>query len=61
MGMAVFSGMLIATVLGVCLIPMLFVLIERLIGAGHASASSPATPRGGPLPTPSPAHGSGSE
>jgi HAE1 family hydrophobic/amphiphilic exporter-1 len=30
MGMAVFSGMLVATVFGVCLVPMLFVLVERL-------------------------------
>jgi HAE1 family hydrophobic/amphiphilic exporter-1 len=30
MGMAVFSGMLVATVLGVCLVPMLFVLVERI-------------------------------
>jgi len=34
MGMAVCSGMLVATVVGVCLVPMLFVLIERLKG-GH--------------------------
>jgi HAE1 family hydrophobic/amphiphilic exporter-1 len=30
MGMAVFSGMLIATMLGVLLIPSLFVIIEKL-------------------------------
>ena len=28
MGMTVFSGMLVATILGVCLIPVLFVFIE---------------------------------
>jgi len=33
MGMAVFSGMLIATILGVCLVPMLFVLIGKISGA----------------------------
>jgi hydrophobe/amphiphile efflux-1 (HAE1) family protein len=39
MGVAVFSGMLIATILGVLLIPMLFVAVERLIGGGrHAAA-----------------------
>jgi hydrophobe/amphiphile efflux-1 (HAE1) family protein len=32
MGMAVFSGMLMATILGVVLVPMLFVLVERLLG-----------------------------
>jgi HAE1 family hydrophobic/amphiphilic exporter-1 len=35
MGMAVFSGMLIATILGVCLIPMLFVAVEKLVGRGR--------------------------
>jgi HAE1 family hydrophobic/amphiphilic exporter-1 len=45
MGMAVFSGMLVATILGVCLIPMLFVLVEKVIGrAAHATAPAP-TPR----------------
>ena len=33
MGMTVFSGMLIATILGVCLIPMLFVLVGKLTGS----------------------------
>jgi hydrophobe/amphiphile efflux-1 (HAE1) family protein len=46
MGMAVFSGMLIATMLGVCLIPVLFVAVEKLIGrrGGHAEpgAAPPA-------------------
>ena len=32
MGLAVFSGLLIATILGVNLIPVLFVLIERISG-----------------------------
>ena len=39
MGMAVFSGMLIATFLGVFLIPVLFVTVEKVIGGGHASAA----------------------
>jgi HAE1 family hydrophobic/amphiphilic exporter-1 len=30
MGMTVFSGMLVATILGVCLIPLLYVTIENL-------------------------------
>jgi HAE1 family hydrophobic/amphiphilic exporter-1 len=33
MGMAVFSGMLVATVLGVLLIPMLYVAVEKTIGS----------------------------
>ena len=32
MGMTVFSGMLIATILGVLLVPSLFVMIEKLAG-----------------------------
>jgi HAE1 family hydrophobic/amphiphilic exporter-1 len=32
MGMAVFAGMLIATILGVILVPVLFVMIERVFG-----------------------------
>jgi HAE1 family hydrophobic/amphiphilic exporter-1 len=43
MGMAVFSGMLIATVLGVCLIPVLFVAVEKL-GGSKPGASPPAPP-----------------
>ena len=34
MGMTVFSGMLAATVIGVLIIPALYVLIERLSGRG---------------------------
>ena len=46
MGVAVFAGMLIATLLGVCLIPMLFVVVEKLTGAAAAHApSDPASPR----------------
>jgi HAE1 family hydrophobic/amphiphilic exporter-1 len=32
MGLSVFSGMLFATIAGVCLVPTLFVLVERLTG-----------------------------
>jgi HAE1 family hydrophobic/amphiphilic exporter-1 len=49
MGMTVFSGMLIATILGVLLVPMLFVLVGKLTGSkpGHtppsdAGAGAPA-------------------
>jgi HAE1 family hydrophobic/amphiphilic exporter-1 len=45
MGMAVFAGMLIATFLGVFLIPVLFVVVERVIGRGHAKAAAVATPQ----------------
>jgi HAE1 family hydrophobic/amphiphilic exporter-1 len=43
MGMAVFAGMLIATILGVILIPMLYVVIEKLIGAKKPASEAPAT------------------
>jgi HAE1 family hydrophobic/amphiphilic exporter-1 len=43
MGMTVFSGMLIATILGVLLIPMLYVAVEKLLGKS-VPASSPAAP-----------------
>src|SRR6186713_328077 len=45
MGMSVFAGMLIATILGVCLIPMLFVFVEKITGGSkqHA-ATTPAVP-----------------
>jgi HAE1 family hydrophobic/amphiphilic exporter-1 len=42
MGMAVFSGMLIATILGVCLVPVLFVVVERLTGRKAKPATAPA-------------------
>ena len=51
-GMAVFAGMLIATILGVCLIPVLFVVVEKLTGGGKHAA-----PPGGALPAD--AHGGG--
>jgi len=44
MGMTVFSGMLIATILGVLLVPMLFVLVEKLSGAGRRQAPAPKGP-----------------
>ena len=42
MGMSVFSGMLIATLLGVLLIPALFVAIERLSGGGRGKKAGAA-------------------
>jgi HAE1 family hydrophobic/amphiphilic exporter-1 len=44
MGMAVFSGMLVATILGVILIPMLYVVVERIIGGGKAPVPAGAGP-----------------
>ena len=52
MGMTVFAGMLIATILGVLLIPMLFVLVGKLTG----SKPGPA-PESGPPPAPAPEGG----
>jgi HAE1 family hydrophobic/amphiphilic exporter-1 len=42
MGLAVFSGMLVATALGVLLIPALFVLVETYVARGRAPHSAPA-------------------
>jgi len=50
MGVAVFSGMLIATILGVLLIPMLYVATEKMIGGAKAPAPEPAVAGVGPLP-----------
>jgi HAE1 family hydrophobic/amphiphilic exporter-1 len=46
MGMTVFSGMLVATILGVLLVPMLYVMVEKVIALGGAKkpASAPVTP-----------------
>ena len=44
MGMAVFAGMLIATILGVLLIPMLFVAVEKVRGGAAKHAPAPASP-----------------
>ena len=45
MGMTVFSGMLIATFLGVLLIPMLYVVVERVTGKKQpATAPTPPQP-----------------
>jgi HAE1 family hydrophobic/amphiphilic exporter-1 len=44
MGMTVFSGMLIATILAVFLIPVLFVAVEKVTGKKGAHAPKPAPP-----------------
>lgn len=50
MGMALFSGMLVATALGVFFVPLLFVVVERMRGGGRttkaAAASAETTPPG---------------
>jgi hydrophobe/amphiphile efflux-1 (HAE1) family protein len=56
-GMTVFSGMLIATILGVLLIPMLYLAVEKVIGGG---AKKPAAMPAGAPPTLAPQHGHGS-
>lgn len=55
MGMAVFSGMLMATILGVVLVPMLFVVVERFLG--RKTASAPHDSHGEENPTEQVAHG----
>jgi HAE1 family hydrophobic/amphiphilic exporter-1 len=42
MGMTVFSGMLVATFLGVLLVPMLYVMVEKVIALGGAKKPAPA-------------------
>jgi HAE1 family hydrophobic/amphiphilic exporter-1 len=44
MGMAVFAGMLVATILGVCLIPMLYVAVEKAIGGAKRPAPTTVPP-----------------
>ena len=44
MGMTVFAGMLVATILGVCLIPMLFVFVEKMTGSKQHAPAVPAVP-----------------
>jgi HAE1 family hydrophobic/amphiphilic exporter-1 len=56
MGVAVFSGMLIATILGVLLIPMLYVAIEKAIGGDKQHAPEPAAAAAAAFAV----HGSGS-
>jgi len=43
MGMTVFSGMLAATVLGVLVVPALFVMVERLSGRDKGKSAGPGT------------------
>ncbi|HVO09505.1 MAG TPA: multidrug efflux RND transporter permease subunit [Vicinamibacteria bacterium] len=56
MGMAVFCGMLIATILGVCLIPVLFVFVTKLSGGKPAGPGQVALPSAAAAPTHSEGH-----
>jgi len=49
LGAVVIMGMLVATLLGIFLVPVLFVAVERLVGARGADETAP---RGLPSPTP---------
>jgi len=39
-GLSVFAGLLVATALAVCLVPVFFVLIERYLVRSHPTASA---------------------
>jgi HAE1 family hydrophobic/amphiphilic exporter-1 len=49
MGMAVFAGLLVATVMGIFLIPSLFVMVDKYLMGGKSKSS--ATPADGPAPS----------
>jgi HAE1 family hydrophobic/amphiphilic exporter-1 len=51
MGMAVFAGLLVATALGIFLIPMLYVMVEKYFVRGKSAAAKKVEPAA------SPAHG----
>ena len=51
MGMAVFAGMAIATLLGVCLVPVLFVLVEKFAGKKHGPEDPTTALKTSPVPT----------
>jgi HAE1 family hydrophobic/amphiphilic exporter-1 len=53
MGMTVFAGMLVATVLGVVLVPVLYVVVTKLTG-GKKQDAAPAAPAAA-----APSHGGG--
>ncbi len=58
MGMAVFAGMLIATIVGVFLVPALFVAVEKLTGGKRPAHASGGTPPEAAHAA-APAHGGG--
>ncbi|MGB5588106.1 MAG: efflux RND transporter permease subunit, partial [Gammaproteobacteria bacterium] len=42
MGMTVFSGMLVATIVGVLVVPAMYVFVERYIARGSSKTGPPA-------------------
>jgi HAE1 family hydrophobic/amphiphilic exporter-1 len=53
MGMTVFSGMLVATVVGVLIVPALFVMVERYVSrSDDVPVAAPAPVAGGTAPAP---------
>jgi HAE1 family hydrophobic/amphiphilic exporter-1 len=58
MGMAVFAGMLVATILGVLLVPMLYVMVGRLSGS-KPGTPKPGAPGGHGAAAPAAGHGGG--
>jgi len=56
LGTAVISGMLAATLLGVFLVPALFVAVERLVARKGARAASATEAAAGGPQEPGPAH-----
>jgi HAE1 family hydrophobic/amphiphilic exporter-1 len=50
LGTAVIMGMLVATLVGIFLVPVLFVVIERLTRGRGAAAHAPEAPPGAPVP-----------
>jgi HAE1 family hydrophobic/amphiphilic exporter-1 len=47
MGMTVFSGMLVATIIGVLVVPAMYVFVERYIARGGSKSDSPETVNAG--------------
>jgi len=52
LGTAVFAGMVVATILGVCFIPVFFVVVQRLRDRGKADAPSGTPTAGSARPAP---------
>jgi hypothetical protein len=50
MGTAVIAGMLVATMIGIFLVPVLFVVIERLTARRHPVPAPTASGTPAPLP-----------
>jgi len=59
MGMTVFSGMLVATVIGVLVVPALFIMVERYVARTDAVAEGASPAPATPTPSPSSTSGEG--